>query len=140
MNPQAPLDIHQIVYASQLKKEFPQTEIMTILEKARTTNLRIGITGYLFWRSGYIIQLLEGEKIYAKFIFHKIMNDPRHHHITILSEGPARSRLFGAWQMAYKDISGDDSALISAMADVMELKRKLSGFELLNLLAQFKAG
>jgi hypothetical protein len=103
-------DVHQIIYASRATKALSPEELAAILETARFHNTLDGITGMLLYRRGHFLQVLEGTEERLGALLEKLNRDPRHHQMQTLIDVRVPSRAFGAWSMAFQDVSGLKSA------------------------------
>lgn len=100
-----------LIYLSIATQEFTTDELVDLLNVARTHNGEIGITGMLLYKDGRFMQILEGKKETVQSLFKKISNDPRHHKVVTLLEGPCEAREFPDWSMGFRSL---DSADLSA--------------------------
>jgi len=91
----------RIVYCSQVSPEFSPENIQEILSKAKKNNNQKHITGVLCFNRKYFLQCLEGDRKALNDTYHKILNDPRHSDIILLSYKDIDSRSFSSWGMAY---------------------------------------
>jgi hypothetical protein len=103
-------EIRQIVYASKATHPMLSEDLANILKTAQSRNLADGITGILLYRQGYFLQVLEGPNERLSLLLEKLARDPRHHEVRVLLEGNVPARAFGAWSMAFQDVSGLDPA------------------------------
>ncbi|MCA9738410.1 MAG: BLUF domain-containing protein, partial [Gemmatimonadetes bacterium] len=71
----------------------------TLLEGARATNTRLGVTGLLLFHEGSFIQVLEGPPDVVEALYARIETDPRHGGALVLSRGLVEERSFGEWRM-----------------------------------------
>ena len=62
-------------------------------------NEKRGITGALLATRTHFIQALEGEFEAVNHTFFRIVTDPRHEQIQLVSFGPVEKRLFEGWVM-----------------------------------------
>ena len=99
--------MHQIVYISSARQEFPTSDLKKLLVGARMRNSAVGVTGMLVFHDGTFLQALEGENRAVNEIFASIQTDPRHGNLTVLHRGPGpEQRVFGEWSMGFADFSG----------------------------------
>lgn len=97
------MSYHQLVYISEAVSTINYSDIRGMLTASRIRNFRNNITGILFYRDGYFIQLLEGEYTKVHSSLERIKLDPRHKNINILAEMNAKHRFFEEWYMAFID-------------------------------------
>jgi len=63
--------LYTLTYESVAAKEFSNSEMDELLQKARSNNLKLEITGCLIYYMGGFIQVLEGEKEVIKNFIQK---------------------------------------------------------------------
>ncbi len=100
--------IYQLVYSSVAVTPFTGAELLELLQKARTRNTQIGITGLLLYRQGEFMQLLEGEEKTVLVLYALICRDAQHRRVVTLLASPATERLFPAWSMGFQALEGMD--------------------------------
>lgn len=93
----------QLVYISAARRLFTPEDIADILEVSRRNNARNRITGLLVYKSGSVIQFLEGEAEPIHALFATIQRDPRHHRITKIYEREIGRRDFADWTMGFQE-------------------------------------
>ena len=91
----------RLIYASRKDEKFNQTDIEDILSVARTENAKDGVTGLLCFNRKYFLQCLEGSRSKVNATYRKILNDPRHSDIVLLSYDEISVREFDNWHMGY---------------------------------------
>jgi hypothetical protein len=99
-------NIRQVVYSSGATHPMSSVELAEILQIARYKNEAKDITGMLLYRSGHFLQVLEGPEKELRMLLEKLERDPRHRDLRILLDGIVPARAFGAWSMAFEDVSG----------------------------------
>ncbi|MGL4495283.1 MAG: BLUF domain-containing protein, partial [Beijerinckiaceae bacterium] len=62
-------------------------------------NARHAITGVLLFNGKHFIQAIEGDDIDIDYLMSLILSDPRHHHVSVLSEETIAAREFSDWSM-----------------------------------------
>ncbi|GJE13251.1 BLUF domain-containing protein [Methylobacterium longum] len=123
-------DLYRLVYASKnlLQGAEPETAaaIQQILDASQRNNAKVGVTGALMFNDGAFAQVLEGPRRGVEDTFERIQRDPRHGDVTVLQCGPAESRGFANWSMAFVGQSTKGQARFSSLAAA-------SGFDLSRL-------
>ena len=94
----------QLVYLSSTRWLLAAADIASILEASLRNNARDNITGILLYRSGSVLQMLEGDAELVHRLYEVIKRDTRHHRITLLYDIPIAERDFAGWSMAYHDL------------------------------------
>lgn len=96
-----PRQLIQLAYSSVATVPFGPAQIESILATSRRQNADHGITGMLLYKSGYIIQVLEGEPENICQLYSNIERDRRHQHVVKLFESLIAAREFGEWSMGF---------------------------------------
>lgn len=91
----------RLVYTSTVSEEFSPTDIEEILVSARKNNSKACVTGMLCFNRKYFLQCLEGSRSKVNYVYHKILNDPRHSNIIMLNYQEISVREFSEWSMGY---------------------------------------
>ena len=133
----------ELVYVSSAVRLFSDMEIVGILTEARRNNARAGLTGMLLYRDGNFLQVLEGPEAAVRATFQKIERDQRHRGIFLMKNSLIAERSFSEWQMAFRDISGDQVKQIEGYSPFMELSFTADDFRskpdfAVRMLLQFK--
>jgi hypothetical protein len=105
------------IYTSAETVPFSPADILLLLDKARKTNLALGISGMLLYDHGTFFQILEGHPNAIKFIFRKIEADKRHARITKIILEPIGARDFSEWTMGYAGVSRETLGKIPGLND-----------------------
>ncbi|WP_165352834.1 BLUF domain-containing protein [Loktanella sp. IMCC34160] len=116
-----PASIHRLVYLSDGKPGLSKADLTAILEKARRNNPSKGLTGLLLYHEGRFFQVLEGDMAQVMACFSKIMMDPRHTSVAILTAGPAEARAFPGWSMGYAEVDELPTMARSAAFSIYDL-------------------
>jgi hypothetical protein len=96
------MPLHCLRYQSTALQPLSTRDLEGLLCKARAFNSAHQISGMLLYREGKFLQVLEGEENTLRELYAKILHDPRHAEITVLSDEPLAQRSFAAWAMAYR--------------------------------------
>jgi hypothetical protein len=100
--------VHRI-YASHSSPEFKEYQIPALLERARAANAQHGITGILLYVGAYFLQLLEGHPVVVDALYDRIVQDPRHTHVTLIAREPIAQRGFDDWSMGFSTVDRLDA-------------------------------
>ena len=87
-------------------------------DTSSANNQRDGITGVLTYRSGFILQILEGSEGAVRDLLLKIRQDTRHKNIDVLRETFIDRRQFTGWNMRLTtpaEILQPDSAIFQKL-------------------------
>src|SRR4051812_16028180 len=96
----------QLVYLSSTRRLLSTADLLSILTSSRRNNTRDGITGVLLYKSGSVIQVLEGDAGRVHALFEVIKKDRRHHQVTLIYDKPIAHRNFADWAMGFQEIGG----------------------------------
>ncbi|MDQ0249595.1 hypothetical protein J2W22_001642 [Sphingomonas kyeonggiensis] len=89
----------QLLYISSARKN-EVIDLDQLLAQAQRNNARDEITGLLYTDGRRFLQALEGPKTAVEDVFLRIIADPRHHALVLLSRRETTRREFGEWSMA----------------------------------------
>jgi hypothetical protein len=106
-----------IMYASSAARNFRESELPDLLQKARAANEKRGITGMLLYIGGSFFQLLEGEAAVVDLVFAKISVDTRHARVTQVVREPILERAFDAWTMGFSTVDPIDAGTLIGQND-----------------------
>ncbi|WP_342110443.1 BLUF domain-containing protein [Methylobacterium sp. SI9] len=113
-------DLYRLIYASKNLLRGPEAEmtaeVRQILAASQRNNAAVGVTGALMFNAGAFAQVLEGPRAGVEATFERIQRDLRHSDVTVLQCGPAESRGFGNWSMAFVGQSAGGQARFSGLA------------------------
>ena len=86
-----------------LPEETANTDTLVICALSEQYNGLHGITGVLTLHRRRFAQVLEGPETALRRLMARIIADPRHHTIRVISDGPVVKRRYADWSMAYRD-------------------------------------
>ncbi|MEO7652000.1 MAG: BLUF domain-containing protein [Bryobacteraceae bacterium] len=93
-----------LIYTSSATRLLTADELQGIHSDAMEGNARRGVTGFLLYRGGNFMQLLEGEEQTVRALFERIMADGRHKDVYVIKEGTRPDRIFRKWAMGFVDM------------------------------------
>ncbi len=91
--------LYQLIYASTVTESFKDSDLKSILVKARGRNSAENITGLLCFDGKYFMQCLEGGRSQINAVYAKILADTSHQEVELLSYGPIAKRNYAQWEM-----------------------------------------
>lgn len=91
----------QLLYISSARRD-EVVDFDQLLAQAQRNNARDEITGLLYTDGHRFLQALEGPKAAVEDAFLRIIADPRHHALVLLSRRETTRREFGEWSMALR--------------------------------------
>jgi hypothetical protein len=93
------MNIYRLIYRSKATEPVDLKQISTIVEDSAENNRTLGITGLLLASNIHFYQVLEGSQQAINQVFGRIMRDPRHREVIIVSYGLVAERAFADWSM-----------------------------------------
>ncbi|MEI7464605.1 MAG: BLUF domain-containing protein [Burkholderiales bacterium] len=102
----------RLMYVSRASNSVNQNELVAILKKSKSNNVGSGITGVLCFSAGIFLQVLEGGRSQVSALYNKIVNDPRHYEVVLLSYEEVSERAFAGWSMGRANLTGLNPALV----------------------------
>ncbi|MGF7081478.1 BLUF domain-containing protein [Mucilaginibacter sp. UYCu711] len=108
--------LYYLIYVSKATAPMSATDLLSLLDSSRTWNEAHELTGMLLYiqgepvgeKAGRFIQVLEGSEPKVRQIFDLISTDVRHNLVSILNEGPLKSRNFESWRIGFEAITTVD--------------------------------
>jgi hypothetical protein len=131
------------IYASAATRDYQTKELADLLERARETNDRLGLTGMLLYIEGSFFQILEGAPEVVDALFAKIEQDKRHTRVTKIIREPIPKRSFGAWTMGFYKVSREELAGLVGVNDFFGKAQSFDGLDdgrAKKVLAAFRKG
>ncbi|GEN99281.1 hypothetical protein NSE01_11140 [Novosphingobium sediminis] len=105
------------------RHEVAMQQAREICELSGDRNARVGISSVLTLHKGRFAQVLEGPEEAVRTVLRRIMGDPRHHSLNVLSDGPLVARRYEGLAMAYRDpkafIADQIDDILQQTADVV---------------------
>lgn len=97
----------QLIYASVATKSLNEAEIEDLRLQSCENNKRDEITGMIITRGDRFLQALEGPQVTVENTFLRIIVDPRHHSLAVLSRRLISRREYGEWEMLHSETIAD---------------------------------
>jgi hypothetical protein len=107
---EAVMSLLHCIYASTAAAAFRESQIPALLERTRTKNAALGITGMLLFIEGSFFQVLEGDARAVDGLYAAIGADPRHRRITQIIREPIARRSFEEWSMGFASLDRAEAA------------------------------
>lgn len=136
-------ELIQCIYASAASRVFHIDELAELLQVARDTNAKLGLTGMLLHAEGSFFQVLEGRADVVDALYAKIERDQRHDQVTLVIREPIPKRCFDAWTMGFHKVSREELAGMSGTNDFFGKDRttlSVDAGRARKLLAAFREG
>jgi Sensors of blue-light using FAD len=109
-----------IVYVSTAVQQLNAEDLHKLLEAARRSNHRDGITGMLLYFEGSFIQAIEGPSDRVQQLFERLERDPRHYQVIKLVHERIAQRQFPHWSMAFRRATADSLKDAEGFSDFLE--------------------
>lgn len=101
----------RLVYVSTAQDGVDLNEFKRILQQAQTNNQRRDLTGMLAFNSKIFLQALEGARDQVNDLYARLIRDPRHHTVTMISYKEIEERHWANWSMGFAAPNSDNRAL-----------------------------
>lgn len=95
------MDVFHLLYRSKSAGKPDMKTLRDILAVSRRRNSEDLITGFLIYRDGYYMQLLEGPEKKVRDCLDRIKNDSRNSNVITLGEVESSNRFMPDWTMAF---------------------------------------
>ncbi|MFI8378911.1 BLUF domain-containing protein [Leeuwenhoekiella sp. NPDC079379] len=92
---------YYLVYVSDSSKPSNNEIVNDILNNVANWNSNLHISGFLVYKGGNYLQLLEGKKEDVLRLFNKILKDGRHKNVTQILEDESPNRLFNDYESGF---------------------------------------
>ena len=102
----------RLMYASRAAATVDQNSLLGIMRQSRANNPAHGITGVLCFSEGTFLQVLEGGRSAINALYNRIVADPRHNQVELLSYEEIGERRFAGWSMGQVNMARLNRALL----------------------------
>ena len=102
----------RLMYASRAVGAVDHDQLVAILRRSQVENPRLGVTGVLCYSGGVFLQVLEGGRGVVNQLYNRIVADPRHTQVELLSYEEIGERRFAGWAMGQVDLARLNPALL----------------------------
>jgi hypothetical protein len=102
----------RLMYASRASAAMTDADFAAILKASREHNPPAGITGLLCFTDGVFVQVLEGGRQAVNARYKRIVEDVRHHDVTLLGYEEIVERAFPGWTMGQVNLHRLNPALL----------------------------
>ena len=109
--------MHQLIYVSEARPGLSSADVFTIIEQSARNNPSADITGFLVYRRGCFLQLVDGPLMSLEDLLTKLGQDPRHTGLRVLSRVPIAKRSFPRWRMKRL---GEGTMAATELADALQ--------------------
>ncbi len=102
----------RLLYASRAAQAANAEDLAAILRQCRAHNPAHGITGVLCCSDDLYLQVLEGGRSAVNRLYNRIVADPRHKEVELLSYQQIGERHFAGWAMGQVNVARLNPALL----------------------------
>jgi hypothetical protein len=102
----------RLLYASRAAQAANAEDLAAILRQCRAHNPAHGITGVLCCSDDLYLQVLEGGRGAVNRLYNRIVADPRHKDVELLSYQQIGERHFAGWAMGQVNVARLNPALL----------------------------
>ena len=102
----------RLMYASRAVPSIDQDALLAILRQSKLRNPDAGITGVLCFSEGIFLQVLEGGRSTVNQLYNRIVADPRHTQVELMSYREIGERRFAGWSMGQVNMARLNRALL----------------------------
>lgn len=100
-----PMQNCRLIYRSTCAASFlPNEDLRELVEYSAQHNRNAGITGLLLLSGSQFLQVLEGPSVAVNELFGRIIRDPRHHDVQLISFEQIGPTYFDDWNMHLVDL------------------------------------
>ena len=111
----------QLLYGSTATVPFGKPELLELLDKCRTNNTKLNVTGLLLFKDGQFMQVLEGEEPVVTSLYQRIAQDPRHTGSMVFLQRAVEQRDFADWSMAFRDLRDPELLKVPGYSEFLNL-------------------
>jgi hypothetical protein len=111
----------RLLYASRAVPAVDQEELAAILRQSKSHNPAVGVTGVLCFSGGIFLQVLEGGRSAVNRLYNRIVTDPRHTDVELLSYQEIEERRFAGWSMGQVNMARLNPALLLKYSETARL-------------------
>lgn len=102
----------RLLYVSTAHKNVGLDEFRALLTQAQVNNESRDLTGVLAFNSKIFLQAIEGARDQVNALYGKLLRDPRHHSVTMLSLQDIAQRQWADWSMGFVAPNSGSRALL----------------------------
>ena len=128
----------RLIYQSQARTAMPIEEIAKIVAQSRPRNEADRITGLLLFHKAQFFQVFEGDEARVRACYARVMRDPRHHRLEMLSHRRANTRAFSTWFMGCENRCGLPPAIRKNTLSIDEIERRVADVHAMDAVVEGK--
>jgi len=124
--------MHQMIYTSEAAAGLTSDDLFRIIEQSARNNPNAGITGFLIYRGGRFLQLVEGPLMALEELIETLQHDPRHRDLVVTSKLAIAQRSYPRWRMKRvgdgRDALDELNEALLAEGQAVVLPREVTSF------------
>ena len=120
--------MRQLCYMSKAAKFVSEQQLASLLDQARTNNVKTDVTGMLVHKDDQFVQVIEGEEAAIEKLYQAIQADGRHSSVRALLDRTIDERDFSEWSMAYEAINSATLSTLPGYSEFLSDSEDLSEF------------
>jgi len=93
-----------MIYFSTETQPFSEQELEALLEQSIKSNTQAGITGFLLYKRGNFLQVIEGPDLAIHDLYAALRKDKRHKDLVPVEDKAVERREFEGWQMGFQNL------------------------------------
>lgn len=129
--------MYQLVYVSDASYNIDKGELDSIFLQTQSNNLKHDISGFLSYKNGNFLQLLEGEKNKVLQLLEVLKKDARHKNLTIVFEHQVDNRVFDDYSTGF--LTPLNRAVYSKLYDYFDFLKLLENKKTTETVTALKA-
>lgn len=101
----------RLMYVSTTIERMELDKFKELLAQSQNNNQRRDLTGMLAFNNSIFLQVLEGDREVINTLYYKLLQDPRHHKVVLMSCYEITQRHWGQWSMGFAAPKAENRAL-----------------------------
>jgi hypothetical protein len=117
------MNLCRLIYKSiSINETVGPEQLSRLVNRASSNNRKLGISGILALSDGRFLQLLEGPSKFVNELYCKIVKDPRHHQVELISFEDNVHTEFTDWSMVLLELDKIDASAQSFLRKKYPIK------------------
>ncbi|WP_406830634.1 BLUF domain-containing protein [Pedococcus sp. KACC 23699] len=108
-----------LTYFSTASSDLSKEDLLELLERTRSKNTALGLTGVLLYSDGNFVQTLEGPEDVVEDAYARISRDRRHHGLFVALREEIEQRAYPEWSMGFREITREESGSVPGFTDYL---------------------
>jgi hypothetical protein len=107
----------QVSYVSRSSEPISARQLLALLLQCRENNTAVGVTGMLLYANRTFLRVIEGDDAVIDDLVAKILLDPRHAEVQMVSRKAIESRDYADWSMGFEQVTDERLRGIDGLKD-----------------------